>query len=214
MKLYGHDTSPYVRRVRALLLELGVPFERDVADWLKPSADFLKASPIGRLPALVVRENGADLTLFDSKTIAGYLLAEHAPKAASADELPLQASLFSTTHRFADENVLTAIDTALDSAIALFIFERDGIERESAPYLLRQAARIDNCLAWLDTAYAGRTTLHDGTFGFVDLGLACCLDWLAFRKAKDFSDHSNLAAFYERNKSRASLVATDPRGAS
>ncbi|MEO8878420.1 MAG: hypothetical protein ABI461_22710, partial [Polyangiaceae bacterium] len=176
-----------------------------------------------RLPALVVQENGADLTLFDSKTIAEYVLTHHrtnSKNAASSGAItkkekfrPFQVTLFADGRRYEDENILTTMDAALDSAIQIFIFERDGIKRESAPYLLRQDARIDKCLAWLDAVYAGRTSLHDGLFGFVDLSLMCCLDWLAFRNAHDLGRHANLTAFYEKNRPRPSLVATDPRAA-
>jgi glutathione S-transferase len=212
MKLFGHDTSPYVRRVRALLLELGVPFERDKGDWLKPSPEFLRVSPIGRLPVLVVQQDGSDLPLFDSTTIADYLLS-HAPSGnrAAEGETQLQRVLFHPLHHYQDENVLKTIDAALDSAIAVFIFERDGLARAKAPYLLRQEARVKTCLTWLDERYEKRTTLHENAFGFVDLALFCCLDWLAFRTFYDFNAHANLASFFEQNRSRASFVATDPR---
>ena len=52
MKLYGHDTSPYVRRVRVLLTELGLPFERDANGWSNPSEAFLRINPLLRVPAL------------------------------------------------------------------------------------------------------------------------------------------------------------------
>jgi glutathione S-transferase len=214
MKLFGHDTSPYVRRIRALLLELGIPFERDKGDWLKPTPDFLRVSPIGRLPVLVVQEDGKELPLLDSRIIAEFLLA-HAPSREKLPDAqpPFHAVLFDPLHHYQDENLLTAIDAALDAAIAVFVFERDGLPRASAPYLKRQEARIATCLAWVDEAYGDRATLHDSGFSYLDLALMSCLDWLAFRKAYDFSAHANLASFYEQNRSRASLVATDPRSA-
>jgi glutathione S-transferase len=212
MKLFGHDTSPYVRRIRALLQELEIPFERDKGDWLKPSPDFLRVSPVGRLPAMVVQQNGEDLPLFDSKVIAEWLLS-HAPSGqkTSATETPFQRVLFHPLHHYQDENVLTVMDAALDSAISVFVFERDGLARATAPYLLRQEARVKTCLTWLDAAYEKKATLHDGAFAFVDLSLMCCLDWLTFRKAYDVTTHANLAYFFKQNRSRASLVATDPR---
>ena len=212
MKLFGHDTSPYVRRVRALLLELGIPFERDKGNWQEPSADFQRVSPVGRVPVLLVEQNGQDLPLFDSKTIANYLLS-HAPSGqkASAGETQFQRVLFHPLHHYQDENTLTVIDAALDSAISIFMFERDGLQRTSAPYLVRQEARVKTCLTWLDHAYEKRSTLHENAFAFVDLALICSLDWLVFRKMYDFTVHANLAYFFEQNRSRPSLVATDPR---
>ena len=39
--LFGHDTSPYVRRIRILLAELGLPFARDARGWNVPDAEVL-----------------------------------------------------------------------------------------------------------------------------------------------------------------------------
>ena len=52
LKLYGHDTSPYVRRIRVLLAELGLPFVRDSRSWTVADADVLKLNPCLRVPAL------------------------------------------------------------------------------------------------------------------------------------------------------------------
>ena len=69
MILYGHDTSPYVRRVRALLAELGLPFDRDMNSWSVPDATVLRINPMLRVPALV---DGGQV-LLDSRLIATYL---------------------------------------------------------------------------------------------------------------------------------------------
>ncbi|MEO8801535.1 MAG: glutathione S-transferase family protein [Polyangiaceae bacterium] len=212
MKLFGHDTSPYVRRIRALFAELGLPFERDTAGWMAPSPSFSEASPVKKVPALEVEENGAPIVLLDSKTIADWVYARKLGEAKAATSTPaLQRSLFHPGFRYADENVLTTSDNALDSAITLFLYERDGLTRDAVPMLKRQAMRLDSCLASLDATYAGTTTLHDGTFGFVDLAIFCLLDWLVFREAKDLTPFTNLEAFYDAHAKRPSLVATDPR---
>ncbi|HEX7665699.1 MAG TPA: glutathione S-transferase family protein [Polyangiaceae bacterium] len=212
MKLFGHDTSPYVRRVRALLAELGLPFERDTAGWQDPSPCFNEASPVKKVPALEVTENGETLVLLDSKTIAAWVYERALADAKPAGVTPvIQRTLFDRATRFADENVLTTSDNALDSAIALFLYERDGLKREDVPMLKRQAARLETCLAALDRVYDGKTTLHDGSFGFVDLSVFCLLDWLVFRKARSPFDFPHLKAFYEAHAKRPSLVSTDPR---
>ncbi|MGH7283071.1 MAG: glutathione S-transferase family protein [Polyangiaceae bacterium] len=213
MKLFGHDTSPYVRRVRALLHELGAECDRDTAGWMEPSAAMLEANPIAKVPALEVNENGQDLVLVDSKTIADWLLARHGVKVSAPASPPFQATLFHPAHRYEDENVLTIADAALDSAIQIFLFERDKITPETAPYLKRQNERVGKCLAWLDARYADRVTLHDDVLSFIDLGLYCALDWFEFRKRLDFSSYRNLVAFKSAQKQRASLAATDPRAA-
>jgi glutathione S-transferase len=161
---------------------------------------------------LVVQQNGKELPLFDSRIIAEFVLTHSPARPKTSDaEPPFHAVLFDPLHRYQDENMLTAIDAALDAAIAIFMFERDGLPRASAPYLKRQDARIGTCLKWVDETYGKRATLHTSGFSYLDLALITSLDWLAFRKVYDFSTHANLAYFYEQNRSRASIAATDPR---
>jgi glutathione S-transferase len=69
LKLISHELCPYVQRAVIALTEKGVPFERvdiDLAD--KPDW-FLKLSPLGKTPVLVVGETA----IFESAVILEYL---------------------------------------------------------------------------------------------------------------------------------------------
>lgn len=69
LKLISHRLCPYVQRAVIALAEKGVPFERidiDLAD--KPDW-FLKLSPLGKTPVLVV----GDTAIFESAVILEYL---------------------------------------------------------------------------------------------------------------------------------------------
>ena len=83
MRLYVTPASPWVRRVRVMILELGIAdrFEFVQTKWphswgtqtvttLAP--DFTAATPVARIPALVAD----DVTLTDSHAICDYLNAE------------------------------------------------------------------------------------------------------------------------------------------
>jgi glutathione S-transferase len=82
MKLFVTPASPWVRRVRVCILELGIEdrFEFVQTRWphawgtqtVKMSGDFVQASPVMRIPALVAD----DVTLTDSHSICDYLNAE------------------------------------------------------------------------------------------------------------------------------------------
>ena len=209
MKLFGHDTSPYVRRVRALFHELDVPFERDKGGWKEPSPELLRVTPIGRVPVMTVDRPNGELVLLDSKTIAEYLLTHHAPR---TDEkvMPFQPTMFHPAHRYEDDSVLSLVDAALDSGIQIFMCDGDGIPPD-APTLQRQTKRMNNCLAALDKIFAKRVSLHDDVFGYVDLALGCSLEWFLFRKVAEISAHAHLYYFLEQNRSRPSLATTDPR---
>ncbi len=210
VKLFGHDTSPYVRRVRVLLDEKRIPFERDPASWVSPSPELLRVNPLLRVPALLDGEQA----VLDSRVIATYLYDRHPepPPPPPAGHAPLQSTLWTVIgSRYDDENVLLAIDSALDSAINLFLMEQDGVLPAASPYLARQTRRLASCLGFVDGLLAGRTTLHEGVFSFTDIALVCALDWLTFRKRYDLTPHANLVAFAEAHEARPSLRATHPR---
>jgi glutathione S-transferase len=208
VKLFGHDTSPYVRRARVLLAEKGVAFERDDAGWVAPSADFSRLNPLMRVPALL---DGGQ-ALLDSRLIAVYLYERYPepPPLAPAGHAPLQATLWAPASRYDDENVLYAIESALDSAINVFLLEQDGVALAASPYLQRQTRRLASCLGYVDGLLAGKTTLNEGVFSFSDVTLACALDWLVFRKRYDVAQHVNLARYREAHEPRPSLRATHP----
>lgn len=82
MRLYVTPASPWVRRVRVTILELGIEdrFEFVQTRWphswgtqtVAMPADFTAATPVMRIPALVE----GDLTLADSHSICDFLNAE------------------------------------------------------------------------------------------------------------------------------------------
>jgi glutathione S-transferase len=73
LKLISHKLCPYVQRAVIALAEKGVPFERidiDLAD--KPDW-FLKISPLGKVPVLVVQTDDGEVALFESNVICEYI---------------------------------------------------------------------------------------------------------------------------------------------
>lgn len=208
MKLYGHDTSPYVRRVRVLLAEKGLEFSRDEDSWTNPEAAVLRLNPMLRVPALVDGEQA----LLDSKVIANYIYERHPqpPPAPPAGHPPLQSTLWHPGHRYDDENTLMAIDAAVDSTINLFLLELDGIAADGSPYLRRQRERVATCLTWVDAKLAGGTTFHPGVLAPIDIALMCALQWMEFRRRYPVEQHANLCRFVAAHRDRPSLDATHP----
>ncbi len=69
LKLFSHKLCPYVQRAVIALTEKGVPFERIDIDLANKPDWFLKISPLGKTPALVV----GDKAIFESAVILEYL---------------------------------------------------------------------------------------------------------------------------------------------
>ncbi len=69
LKLISHNLCPYVQRAVIALNEKGVPFERIDIDLANKPDWFLKISPLGKTPVLLV----GDTAIFESAVIVEYL---------------------------------------------------------------------------------------------------------------------------------------------
>src|SRR6201995_1115806 len=69
LTLISHKLCPYVQRAVIALNEKGVPFERVDIDLANKPDWFLKLSPLGKTPVLVVGEHA----IFESAVILEYL---------------------------------------------------------------------------------------------------------------------------------------------
>lgn len=197
MKLFGTSTSPFVRRIRIIATELGVPFERVDTATDEGQAALRAVTPIWKVPTAIVD----DVVLFDSRNITDYLITHHGwgpLRAPAADE------------RWQQQNLLNVIDAAVDSAINLFYIDRDGVDTSAAPYFQRQRDRVQSTLTWLEGQLRGAAFTEGGGLGLPEIALISGLDWLTFRARYDVDAHPGLVAFREAHEHRASIQATYP----
>ncbi|MBR0849919.1 glutathione S-transferase family protein [Bradyrhizobium diazoefficiens] len=73
LKLISHKLCPYVQRAVIALKEKGVPFERIDIDLANKPDWFLRLSPLGKVPVLVVTTDEGEVALFESNVICEYL---------------------------------------------------------------------------------------------------------------------------------------------
>ncbi len=74
LTLISHRLRPFVQRASIALAEKGVPFEHRAIDLADKPDWFLKISPLGKAPLLIIRhEDGAEDMLFESMAICEYL---------------------------------------------------------------------------------------------------------------------------------------------
>jgi glutathione S-transferase len=69
IKLYSAKGCPFARRTRVVLHEKGIDFEASEVDFRNKSEEFLRASPTGKVPVVVV---GGD-SLYESNIVNQYL---------------------------------------------------------------------------------------------------------------------------------------------
>ncbi|WP_316202043.1 MULTISPECIES: glutathione S-transferase family protein [unclassified Bradyrhizobium] len=73
LKLISHKLCPYVQRAVVALTEKGVAFERIDIDLANKPDWFLKISPLGKVPVLVVPTAQGEVALFESNVICEYI---------------------------------------------------------------------------------------------------------------------------------------------
>src|SRR5437868_5338553 len=72
-KLISFKLCPYVQRAAIVLAEKSVPFERIDIDLANKPHWFLKLSPLGKVPVLIVRGDDGEVALFESNVICEYI---------------------------------------------------------------------------------------------------------------------------------------------
>lgn len=208
LKLFGHDASPYVRRVRVVLAELRIPFERDTHGWQDPAAELVASSPIQRVPMLDLGPGAPVRHVFESRVITALLYS--LPHPPPDGDPPFQDVLLEPSLGLLDQNVISVTDAAQDSLVNVFLLETDGIRAEQASYLQRQVSRARGCLDWLERKYQGKRSLVPGRLAYADVTVMCLLGWIRFRNRLDLSPWPELRALEAAHASRPSLVSTRP----
>lgn len=200
MKLYGHATSPYVRKVRIALREKNIRFE-----WLQESPHdagnrIAALNPLAKVPVL---ETDDGQVLFDSALLIEYvdtLTPERLIPPAGPDRL--RALLWNT--------VGTGI---VEATVARLLEDRRPENQKSRAFIARQEEKVGQALAWADKAERGPAYLVGERFSIADLSLALALEYIDFRYAHDWrSKHPRLARWLAGISTRGSFAETVPPG--
>lgn len=195
MKLYGTTTSPFVRRVRVVANEVGEPVDRVDTVPEAGQAALREVSPIRRVPVAVIEGK----TIYDSRVIIDLLTTTRGWRDLSPPR-----------DRWRDQNILNAIDTALDGVIQLFYLRRDGIAIDGTPYAQRQLERTETIFAWLGTQLATGGKTFEAGLGIAEISLVCALDWMDFRDAYPTKKAAAVESVRAAWRDRPSLAASRP----
>ncbi len=169
MQLIGSYTSPFVRKIRILLEEKGLPFSflEDIP-WNADTraSDF---NPLGKVPILI-DEDGS--TWYDSPVIAEYLEAKHSKK------------------RFIPLNPIAAVqvrqlealaDGVTEAGIAIFLEKKRDLNQQNPGWITRQQGKLSNGLDTLEKTIGERVFLHVDGYSVADIAAGASLGWLDFR---------------------------------
>ena len=189
MKLYGSQTSPYVRRIRLLLATTSHEFINLNIFAGEGRQTLAAINPALRIPKL----DDAGQVIFDSGVIYRYL----APKLGIA---PLS---------WYQENQLTVINAVSDSLVMLLQCSRSGFDtNDDKLFFNLQKERIATCLYVLEQQAA------NGEFkqwNYITMALYSLIDWTLFRQLIELDDYPALLACVGANASQGAVALSDPR---
>jgi glutathione S-transferase len=137
-----------------------------------------KIYPINQIPVLT----DGEITIWDSRQIFNYL---------------------NSIHRFQnidwnDENLLTAIDGAINAGVSLLLMKRSGINiNEPSMYIGRQKDRIESIMDYLAPFIRDHSLK---SWDFHTISLYCFLDWARFRDIFKFDHRPECLALLEKYK--------------
>ncbi len=173
--LIGSKTSPFVRRIRMLMENIPYEFKELNIFETDDSITLNKVNPVNQVPVLLDGEE----PIWDSRQIFNYI--------------NMRYKLHNMEWK--DENTLTAIEGAMNSAVSLLLMKRSNMNVDE-PYMFvnRQKERIESVLDYLKP-YIENQGLKEWTF--ITMTIYCFLDWAKFR---------NLASFDHRPECQKFLV--------
>ena len=204
MRLYVTPASPWVRRVRACILELGIEdrFEYVQTKWphswgtqtVMLASDFAAATSVARIPALVTDE----VTLTDSHAICDYLNDKFG------------------NHRLLARDGLARWRALATIAIASGVIEAQimrraellrGEKERSNDFLAKMRDRELRCLA----ALGQKLPEFGETFDLAQITTAVACGYEDWCYGRDWRGSTpKLAAWYDKVAERPSLKATQP----
>lgn len=189
MQLFGSVASPFVRRLRLLLVDQ--PYEFISLNIFESAGreTLVRLNPTRKVPML----QDGEFVIFDSGVIFRYL----------CQKLQLPALSWS------DENRLTLINAVNDSLVEILLCQRSGFDTNSGKLFFNlQHERIGGTLQVLEQQAA------EGQFAkwdYLAISLYCLVDWIAFRQLVDLSPYPALQTFCANAQNQPGVAQTDPR---
>lgn len=199
MKLLGTNTSPYVRKVRLVMLEKNIPHTYLVDAPREPGSQVARANPLGRIPALILDDQTC---VFDSPVIAEYV--------DMLNDSPILIPRNDPLARMRVKRWEALADGIMDSAVAVRNERMRPTDKQEPANINLHNLAITRALDYAASQLGQQDWCEGRGITLADLALASALIYLDLRQAeRDWrSDHPNLAAWFARVSARESVKVT------
>lgn len=203
MQLYNSPNSPYGRKARMIVHELGMQSRvTDVFVTLPADAKFRALNPLGKIPALILDDGSV---IYDSRVICEYL-----DELGGGTFFP-RASLFKAAEGRWRALTLQALGDGLaDATVRRNQEKRISEDKRSASVIAHQSKAVETSLSVLERI-CGKFP-SEPTIG--ELAVAAAIGYLDLRTPDEGwrGRCPNLARWLEDFAKRPSFVATMPPG--
>jgi glutathione S-transferase len=203
MKLIGSNTSPYVRKVRVVMVEKKLDHSFLAEDVWSEQTKIGESNPLGKVPCLIMEGGEA---LFDSRVIVEYL-----------DTLsPVGKLIPSVGRERAEVKTWEALaDGLLDASILARLeatWSGRGQAERSQAWIDRQMGKINASLLAMSRGLGDKPFCAGIYFSLADVAVGCALGYLDFRFGQiDWrSGYPNLHKLHDKLMLRPSFIDTQP----
>ena len=201
MKLIGSPTSPYVRKVRVVLVEKRLEYEFAAEDVWSADTLIAAANPLGKIPCLIMDGGEA---MFDSRVIVEYLDGL-SPVSRLIPASGRERAEVKTWEALADGVMDAAILARLEASWA----GRTEAQRSQA-WIDRQLGKVEQAVAAMAKGLGDKPYCSGIHFSLSDVAVGSALAYLEFRfpQINWRETHPNLSALLDRLMQRASFAGT------
>ena len=203
MKLIGSLTSPYVRKVRAVMAEKKLEYEFVSEDVWSDTTTISDTNPLGKVPCLIMEGGEA---VFDSRVIVEYV-----------DTLSPVGKLIPASGRERAEVKTweSLADGLLDAAILArleAVWKHRTEAQRSPAWIEYQMEKVNTAVSAMSAGLGDRPYCVGSHLSLADIAVGCALSYLDFRFPQvDWRARGpNLDKLLDKLMQRASFIDTRP----
>ena len=196
MKLLGTNTSPYVRKVRLVLLEKNIPHDYLIDPPREPGSQVARVNPLGRIPALILDD---ETCVFDSPVVAEY--------ADTLNDTPILIPRTDALARMRVKRWEALSDGIMDSAVLVRTERIRPADKQEADNITRHNDAVTRALSFAAGQLGTRQWCEGASITLADLALVSALIYLDLRQPeRDWrAVHPDLAKWFARISERPSV---------
>jgi glutathione S-transferase len=167
--LYGSNLSPFVRKVRVLLIEKGVDYALDQINPFRQPPEFAEISPLKRIPVLRDSDLPEPNTLPDSSVIADYLENKF-PAPALFPKAPFARARALWFEEYVDGGIFPVLGTGLFFERVVKKFQRGVTDTALCVRTVQES--LPPFFDYLEGEIRGKSFFVDEAYSIADIAVA------------------------------------------